>query len=176
MTNVTLPDEDKLNQRGFGQGWIMSDKKAHQAMWQLGVKAPMALAVLHFITSRMNRGTNSVIMSFEAMSSLIGVTQPTVKTAVKVLSEGKFIQILKSGKSNVYVVNHQVAWQGSRGARYAHFGAELIVHEKEQNKSVDELIEDSKALQKIPVIHFDERVYVQNEVLDPPDQQEMDLP
>lgn len=173
MPNITLPDG-----RGQQQGWLMSDKKAHQAMWQFGVKPgnSTALVVLHFMTARLHRGTNAVVMSSEAISKIMNLNDKTIRTAIQKLAEAKFIQILKSGRSNVYVINHQVAWQGSRGARFAAFGAELVIHEAEQTKPVDELIEDAKTMQTVPIMDFGERILVGNEPIDPPDQQEMELP
>ena len=173
MPNVTIPDG-----RGQQQGWLMSDKKAHQAMWQFGIKQGngTALAILHFMTSRLHRGTNAVVMSHEAIAKTMNITDRTVRTATQKLAEAKFVQILKSGSSNVYIINHQVAWQGNRGARFAAFGAELVLHEAEQAKPVDELIEDAKTMQTVPIMDFGERVLVGNEPIDPPDQQEMELP
>jgi hypothetical protein len=172
MTNISLPDG-----RGQQQGWLMSDKKAHQAMWQFGVQPGngTAIVVLHFLTSRLHRGTNAVVMSFEAIAKTMNLTDKTIKTAIKKLADARFIQILKSGKSNVYVINHQVAWQGSRGARFAAFGAELLVHEGEQDTPVDQLIEGAKELQTVPILDFGERLLVGNETVDPPDQGELSL-
>ncbi len=173
MPNVSLPDG-----RGQQQGWLMSDKKAHQAMWRFGVKPGngTAIVVLHFLTSRLHRGTNAVVISFEAIAKTMSLSEKTIKTAIKKLAEAKFIQILKTGKSNVYVVNHQVAWQGPRGARFAAFGAELMVHEAEQDTTVDQLIKDAETLESVPIMDIDERLLVGNEDVDPPDQQEMELP
>jgi hypothetical protein len=173
MPNVTIPDG-----RGQQQGWVMSDKRAHQAMWKFGVQPgnSTAIIVLHFLTARLHRGTNAVVMSFSAIAKTMNLTDKTIQTAIKKLAEAKFIQILKTGKSNVYVINHQVAWQGARGSRFAAFGAELMVHESEQTVSVDQLIEESKTLQSVPIMEFGERILVGNESIEPPDQQEMELP
>lgn len=173
MANITLPKKDG---RGNSQGWLQADKKAHQAMWQLGLKHPMALAVLHFLTSRMDRGTNGVVMSAQALAQTMGIAQRTVQNSIKILDDARFIQILKSGKSNVYVINHQVAWQGSRGMRHASFGAEILLTEVEQLTPVDTLIQEAKALHSVPILDFGERVFVGNDQIDPPDQQEMNLP
>jgi hypothetical protein len=145
-------------------------------MWQFGLKNPTALSLLHFFMSRMDRGTNGILMSSLAVSEVTGVAQRTVKASTKALAEARFIQVLKSGKSNVYVINNQVAWQGNRGSRYAAFGSEIILTEKEQITPVDQLIEDAKALINVPITEFGERYLVGNEPIDPPDQQEMELP
>lgn len=173
MANITLPKKDG---RGVSQGWLQSDKKAHQAMWQFGIKNPSALSLLHYFLSQMDRGTNGVVMSALAIASVTGISQRTVQGAIKALSEAKFIQVLKSGKSNVYVINNQIAWQGKRGARYASFGADLIISESEQTVPVDQLINEAKELVNVPIMDFGERLLVSNDPIDPPDQQEMELP
>lgn len=171
MPNIALNSDD----RGQVQGWLQVDKRAHQKMWRFGLKNPTGLVVLHFLTSRLHRGTNGVVMSYAAMAQAIGIADRTAKTAIAALAEAKFIQILKSGKSNVYIINSQVAWQGNRGSRFAAFNAEIVVAESEQSESVDKLIEDSKSLETVPQLIGDERLMVGNESIDPPDQQEMDL-
>jgi len=173
MANITLPKQDG---RGVSQGWLQSDKKAHQAMWKFGIKNPSALSLLHFFMSRMDRGTNGVVMSALAIAEVTGLAQRTVQSSIKALSEAKFIQVLKSGKSNVYVINNQVAWQGNRGSRYAAFGAEIVISEAEQTEEVDKLITEAKELYNIPSLFPGERILVGNEPIDPPDQQEMELP
>jgi hypothetical protein len=169
--NISLPDG-----RGVTQGWLQSDKKAHQAMWQFGLKNPTGIAVLHFLTSRLNRGTNGVVISYEAISQAMGIAKRTAQNSIASLADAKFLQVLKSGKSNVYIINSQVAWQGVRGMRYAAFNAEIVVSEVEQIDDVDNLIAQGKELHSVPILDFGERLLVSNEAIDPPDQQELDLP
>jgi len=173
MSNITLPKQNKGN---FTQGWLQVDKLTHQKMWQFGLKKPAALSVLMFLTSRLNRGTNGVIMSYKAISETMGISESTSKRAINDLSKAKFIQVLKSGSANIYVINSRVAWQGKRGQRYANFNAEITLTESEQTRSVDELIAESEELPIIPKWDDDERILVGNEKLPPPDQQEMELP
>ena len=170
MPNVSLPDG-----RGQQQGWLQVDKKVHQKMWKFGLKNPTALSVLHFLTSRLHRGTNGVVMSYAAMAAAMGIADRTAKTAVAALADARFIQILKSGKSNVYIINSQVAWQGA-GARFAAFNAEIVLAEAEQMEPVDKLIEDARELMTVPQLLPGERALVGNEEGAPPDQQELHLP
>jgi hypothetical protein len=149
MTNITLPPDGRGNKT---QGWLQSDKDAHKAMWQLGVKHPSALAVLHFMISKMSRGTNGVVISAAAMSRQMGISARTAQAAVAVLQQNKFVQILKSGNANVYVINSKVAWQGHRGMRYASFNAQLIVDEQEQVKKLEDLVHDAEELLEVPVM------------------------
>lgn len=175
MPNITLPGSAEDDSRGQVQGWLQVDKRVHQKMWQFGLKNPTGLAVLHFLTSRLRRGTNGVVMSYAAMAQAMGIADRTAKTAIAALAEAKFIQIVKSGKSNVYIINSNVAWQGKRGARFAAFNADIVVAEREQVLPVDQLIEDAKDLVAIPVLEDGERPLITNDDLDPPDQQEMEL-
>ncbi len=175
MTNVSVPDEVK-NARGQLQGWLQVDKAVHQKMWRFGLKNPSGLAILHFLVGRLHRGSNAVAISAAAMAEIMEISPRTVKNAVAALAKAKFIQILKIGTANAYVINSQVAWQGERGGRFAAFNAEIIVGESDQTTPVDELIEQAKKLERLPIPEAGERVLVGNENLDPPDQQELELP
>lgn len=153
-SNVTLP-EDKTETRGnVSQGWLQSDKSAHKNMWQLGLKHPMALAVLHFMISKLNRGTSGIIISAPALARQMKISERSAKSAVAVLRDLKFVQILKSGNTNVYIVNSRVAWQGNRGMRHASFNAQLLVDEQEQTKSLDEIMLENSELIDVPAMEF----------------------
>jgi tetrahydromethanopterin S-methyltransferase subunit H len=153
-TNVTLPNPDDEARGNRLQGWVQTDKAAHKSMWQLGVKHPTALTVLHFMVSKMQRGTNGIVMSAQALSDQIGISSRTVQSAISVLRDSKFVQVLKSGNTNVYIINSQVAWQGSRGFRYASFNAQITVSENEQGKTVEELQAESREMIGVPVMHI----------------------
>lgn len=152
--NITLPDPDDEKRGNRLQGWLQSDKAAHKAMWMLGVKHPTALAVLHFMVSKMQRGTNGVVMSASALSSEMGVSSRTIQSTIAVLRDSKFVQVLKTGNTNVYIINSRVAWQGERGHRYASFNAHITVEENEQEKPVDQLIAESEEMVEVPVMEF----------------------
>ena len=125
-------------------------RRKRTGRWLFGAKNGTALAVLHLLTGRLNRGTNAVIMSHEAIASALGITSRTARDSTKKLEAAKFVQVLKSGTSNVYVINSRVAWQGVRGMRHASFNADLVVVEQEQDRPVDELIEESRACSTCP--------------------------
>lgn len=168
--NVTLPSEDEgaVERRGNkAQGWLQTDKAAHQAMWKLGIKHPMALSVLHFMVSQLSRGTNGVVISAAAMAKRMGIAPRTVQSTITILRDCKFVQVLKSGNANIYIINSRVAWQGERGMRHASFNAQILVDESEQLQSVDELIEQGEQQLQVPVMHFNEEI--QLDAIDPPE-------
>ena len=174
MPKVNLPGPE-ADQRGNVQGWLQVDKRVHQKMWQFGLKNPTALSVLHFLTSRLARGSNGVVMSYAAMSSAMGIAERTSKNAIAALAQAKFIQILKSGR--VTFTSSIRRWRGPAfEGQICCFSAEILVSEEEQATSVDQLIDESKALNEVPQLFGGERLLVGNEELDPPDQGELNLP
>lgn len=152
MANVTLPEEKRGNK---SQGWLQSDKQSHIHMWQLGLKHPTALAVLHFMISKLTRGTNGIVISAPALARQMGISERTAKTATGILRDMKFVQILKSGNTNVYIVNSKVAWQGNRGMRYTAFNAQLLVDEQEQIKTIEELDIEADELLDVPIMELE---------------------
>ncbi len=164
MVNLTRPDDQSSIAKFTGtepvpgnqgpQGWLQSDKQAHEAMWRLSIKSPAAIAVLHFMISQLARGTTGVIISAPAMARRLGISERSVKSAVKLLKDMKFVQILKSGNTNAYLINSRVAWQGKRGFRFASFNAQITVDELEQASPVDELIAEGEELLDVPVMEM----------------------
>ena len=84
-------------------------------------------------------------------------------------------QILKSGKSNVYIINSQ-GMAGERGARFAAFNSEIVLAEQEQIVPVDKLIGGRQGVGNGSATGAGERFLVGNEDTPPPDQLEMHLP
>jgi predicted transcriptional regulator len=58
----------------------------------------------------------------------LGVSEPTIARAVKVLKDGGFISIEKMGSSNVYLINRRLVWN-SYGGNYekARFDADIAI-------------------------------------------------
>jgi hypothetical protein len=151
-TNVTIPGTNGPGNRL--QGWVQSDKKAHDFMWKVGMKNATALPLLHYMVAHINRGSGGMVISASALAKELGVTARTIQSAINVLKNCNFIQVLKSGNTNVYIINSQVAWQGNRGMRNATFNATIKVTEEEQDVPVDQLIEEGEALVPVPEMSF----------------------
>lgn len=132
------------------QGWTQTDVIAHDQMWRLGVKSPMALPLLHYMISHMVRKTTIFVASAKTLATELGCSDRTIQQAVKVLKNYNFLQVLKSGNTNVYVINSQVAWRGARGLRHATFDATIHVSEVEQEASVEQLEEEADRLIPVP--------------------------
>jgi hypothetical protein len=153
-------------------GWLQFEKAGMKELQKLATKAPMAMAVLLYLTTNMSR-TNAIAVSQKAIASNAGISLRAVTSAIKLLAEHRFIEVIKVGGLSIFRVNTRLAWQGNRGERYAHFTAEIIAMESEQPAG---MIDFNEPLKSVPVLHGGERLLVGNEPIEPPDQQEMELP
>lgn len=168
MVNAVVPLE---KEKAATFGWLQFEKKAMKELQDLSMRSPPAMGTLMFMVTRMSR-SNALVVSQQAIATELKTSRQTVNGAIRFLVEHNFIQVIKAGGSSVYVVNSRVAWQGVRGERYAAFGADVIAIESEQTGELDNL----PPLKGVPKLHEGERLLVGNEPIEPPDQQELELP
>jgi DNA-binding Lrp family transcriptional regulator len=168
MTKSIIVSED---QRPATFGWLQLEKKVGQELQKLAVKHPAAMGTLMYLANNMGRN-NALAVSQSVISKKVGVTIASVNRAIKTLDKHRFIEVVKVGNLCVYRVNSRVAWQGNRGEKYAYFSADIIAFEGEQSANLEVL----EPLKKVPVLHDGERYLMSNDPIDPPDQQEMELP
>ncbi|EMU6614619.1 plasmid replication initiator-like protein [Escherichia coli] len=152
-------------------GYYMMSRAAEKNLRALQTANPAAALVFSVIRENMQIGTNAVAISNTAFCKIIGKSRATVTRAIKHLADHNYVQIVKVGTTNTYVVNEQVAFAGSHGQRKAVFSATVVAHECEQ----DEGWEQVKKLKAIPVICEDERPVIGCDDLPPPDQQDLEL-
>lgn len=153
-------------------GWLQLEKKVGQELQTLAFRHPMAMGTLMYLANNMGRN-NALAISQGAIAKKTGVSTRAVAGAIKLLSDHRFIEVVKVGNLCVYRVNTRVAWQGNRGERFAHFTADVIAFEDEQTTQI---ADNPEPLKQVPVLQDGERILVGNEPIDPPDQQEMTLP
>jgi DNA-binding transcriptional regulator YhcF (GntR family) len=146
--DVVRPGEKKKGREM--QGFTQMDTLAHDSIWKLNMKNPTAVSILHYMMARMSRKATAYIASAATLAAEMGVSARTVQTSIQMLKQYNFVQILKSGNTNVYVINSHVAWRGERGSRSAIFHSITHVTEKEQDVSVEELEEENARLQPVP--------------------------
>lgn len=76
--------------------------------------------------------TNALAVSNIALSELLQVTTRTVQRAVKYLKDNGWVCVLKSGTSNVYIVNPDVAWTSyGNQKQYCKFQANVLLSSSE---------------------------------------------
>lgn len=90
-----------------------------------------AYKLLMLIIKHMD-GTNALCVSHKALVEILGISESTVKRAVKFLKDNGWVCVLKSGTTNVYIVNDEVAWTsyGNQKA-YCKFQANVLLASSE---------------------------------------------
>lgn len=169
MTTAILKTEDS---RPATFGWLQLEKKVGQELQTLAFKHPAAMGTLMFLANNMGRN-NALAISQGAISKKTGVTLKSISRSIKLLENHRFIEVVRVGNLCVYRVNSRVAWQGNRGEKYAYFSADIIAFENEQSAPIQD---NPEPLKQVPVLQYGERYLMNNEPIDPPDQQELHLP
>ena len=103
-------------------------------------KSTVAYCVMDFLASKMDR-YNAVICSYKVLQEVFDYSRATIAEAIKLLKEHKYIDIVRTGGSNIYMINKQLYWN-SWGTNYAYaeFGANIIISASEQDKETQEQI------------------------------------
>lgn len=173
---------DLAERPAYGR-WVQTERAAHEAWANLIAKAPKAAQLMHILTARVGEN-NAVVISHKTLGSLMKVKSiTTVKTALQVLQDDRWIEIRQIGDRgtvNAYVLNDRVAWTGPRdGIRYSLFSATVVVSDEEQPDR--ESLGQQAALRRIPSLLEGERQLPTGEGLPPPSEPslpwlEQDLP
>ncbi|MDE9590344.1 hypothetical protein, partial [Xenorhabdus bovienii] len=164
----TLQEERRLaaaTKNRVTGGYYMMSRRAEKNLRALQNANPSAALVFSVIRENMQIGTNAVAISNTAFCKIIGKSRATVTRAIKHLSDHSYVQIVKVGTTNTYVVNEQIAFSGSVGQRKAVFSATIVAHECEQDEGWDKV----KKLKTVPVIYEEERPILGHDELPPPD-------
>lgn len=121
--------------------WLQLNKDAYKAEDWLMAKSPIAYRIFKFLMNNMD-AYNAVMCSYKVLEEQFNISSSTVTRAVKLLKEKQYIDVYKSGTSNVYAINKKIAWN-SWGSNYKHgkFSANIILSESEQEEEVKLKIE-----------------------------------
>ncbi|KAB1400885.1 hypothetical protein F8150_22735 [Salmonella enterica subsp. enterica serovar Schwarzengrund] len=92
---------------------------------------------------------------------------------MKYLKEHNWVEVIKVGTANAYVINSRVLWQSHGDKKLTHFHATIVASSDEQDTPVEAW--DKVKLNHFPCLSHDDDVTVPNEQLPPPDQEELDF-
>jgi len=161
--------EDKKN-----LNFVQFDRRVMRAHRELIRKSPLAAEILSFLTESMDR-TNCLVCSYKVLQEITGYSRPAVARAIKVLKDDLWIQAIKIGNANAYLVNSAAFWTTSAtGKSYSQFHATIIAAASEQEQTVQQL--HNVKLKRVPVFDMkNERVFLSPDELPPPDQQDLEL-
>ncbi len=90
-----------------------------------------ASSLLFFLLEHMDN-RNALACSYSVFEDYFGKSKMTIYRGIKVLEENGFIDVLKMGTSNVYVVNEDLAWTDSNDKKkFAKYDGKILVSKKE---------------------------------------------
>ncbi len=117
---------------GQNSNFVMLFRNEISSIVEIQKKDPKAGALFMFFLEHMDQ-ENALLVSRETMSEILGWSVETIKRKVKVLKDMNFIDVLKSGTSNVYVINANIAWTTYGNKKdYAKFRASVLISKSEQ--------------------------------------------
>lgn len=95
---------------------------------------PTAVKVFVWLLQHMDR-RNALVVSQEALAEAMNLHRTTIFRCINYLREKKAVDIVKSGSTNIYGVNAQIAWKSdANGKKYALFDAAVYIADSEQDK------------------------------------------
>ena len=134
--------EDTESKKSPFKKWIQvnNSNEAYKVEDWLMQKSPTAYRIFRFLASNMDK-YNAVICSYKVMQEKLGIGKATVERGIRFLKEHKYINVLRTGGANVYMINKTLYWN-SWGTNYAYaeFGARVIVSSSEQDEITQEEI------------------------------------
>jgi DNA-binding transcriptional ArsR family regulator len=96
---------------------------------------PTALKVFTWLIEKADR-RNALVASYSTMSRGLNLAERTIRNSITYLKEKNLITVLKSGTTNIYVLNDQVIWKDTadRKDKFSQFSAEVIITASEQEE------------------------------------------
>jgi hypothetical protein len=131
VVDLTTGELEKLNSN-FVQLYI--DKL--DLIVQMTNENPNALKVFIWIIKHMDR-RNALVVSQTALAEAFGVSDRWIRYSIAYLKEKKALSVLKSGSTNIYAVNAQIAWKATaNGKKHALFDAAVYISSAEQENNI----------------------------------------
>jgi len=124
-------------------------KDGWDAISNLYLKNPTAGAIFIEMTKSMDE-SNGLVASMETLGARVGKTRQTVAKACKFLKENKYIEVYKTGSSNVYVLNANIVWKDKHHKRVeAELYCKVLLSLNEQPKDIQEKEEKTRRLKVV---------------------------
>ena len=123
---------------------------------ELSRRSPSAFQVFMLLTERMNK-TNAIVISQSTLCQILSYGRTAIHNAIRLLESERWLQIVKIGTANGYVINSKVVWRDHS--------------ESDQGRPVEDW--DNIELRHVPILHAGETVVDDGAELPPPDQKDL---
>lgn len=130
-------EELKKRQRNSPfKNFLQVNKETYKLEDKLMKKNPLAYRIWRFLANNMDH-YNAVMVSYNVLMEIFDVSRTTIYRAIKVLEDGEYIKIYKSGTSNIYAINDNMVWNSwGTNKKYSKFNANIIIGESEQSQKI----------------------------------------
>lgn len=140
LCNMFMAHEKELLNYQTGEVELVNDKFVQLYIDKLDLiiemtgENPTAVKMFVWLLQHMDK-RNALVISQEALAEALGIHRTTIFRCTTYLKDKKALEIIKSGSTNIYAVNAQIAWKSdANGKKYALFDAAVYVAESEQIK------------------------------------------
>lgn len=136
IQNEKNKEDEQRKREQKNSNFVMMYREHMPEMRWLMKKSGIASGILNFIMEHMDY-QNALMCSYQVFMDYFEVSADTVRRAIKLLRDNGFIDILKSGTSNVYIVNSEIAWASwENQKKYCKFQGNILISATE-NKDYD---------------------------------------
>lgn len=120
--NLEKQEKEKKN-----SNFIMMYREHMPEIRWLMKQSRYASNIFNFILEHMDYN-NTLMCSHQIFMDYFEISKPTVTRAIKLLKDNGFVDVLKSGTSNVYIVNQEVAWSSwDNQKKYCKFSGNILI-------------------------------------------------
>lgn len=165
----------RLKYGAINRGFVQVSRDYLDALDALMVQSVSARRLLTVLIKGMDKG-NSLVISQERLQKETKFGASTVKRAIKLLRDQRWIEVLKVGNMNVYRINSNVVWTSRADGKHASFSATVVLDWDEQDAITKS--DEAPKLRQVQVLQDDEEVLVSGAALgseDPPEQAQIDF-
>jgi hypothetical protein len=167
---VEQAEAEKRTKKNYN--FVQIEKRALREIRFLMDRNTTAAKVMFILAEKMNR-QNALVCSYDTLSKITGFGRTSLHKAIKYLKESQWIQVVKVGTANAYIINSKVFWQSYGDKKMTVFHAAIVASSDEQEEPVENW--DKVQLKHFPFLNYDEEAVIKNERLPPPDQEEIDF-
>lgn len=115
-----------------------------KTMRQMTRENQTAFEVFTFLGQHMDK-SNAVMCSMKLLQEMTGKGRTTVSNAVKYLKDNGVLHVMKSGNTNVYIVNPDLIWKAANTAKpYCEFEGKMLVSKQENKDTLDAMFDNSR--------------------------------
>lgn len=164
MNELELAETERKN-----HDFVQVKKSDLILLTELAGTSLIAHKMLMMLVQTMNK-ENVVIFSQKAMQQELDVSRPTIDRAIKLLKNDLWVQVIKIGSVNAYVMNSSVFWTGRRDKKLGVFSAQVVTTLAEQDRDLRE--KPSVKLKRFPLVIAPERPVILD---DTESQKELDV-